>query len=67
MSLRDWFAGMALQGLLSKLPVVDQAGEHGIVVSDKDKYDRDVADSAYGFADSMLEARDATQAERHER
>lgn len=57
MYLRDWFAGQALNGLLSKLPVVDQNGEFGIVVSDKFAYNDMIADSAYSIADAMLKAR----------
>lgn len=57
MSLRDWFAGMALQGLLSKLPVIDQTGEFGVKVLDKIAYNNDVADSCFQLADAMLAER----------
>lgn len=43
MTLRDWFAGKALQGFLSD-PTMDGTPE-------------DYADSAYRFADAMLKAR----------
>ena len=42
MTLRDYFAAKALQGLLSRYPI------------DKRKL---IADCAYDFADAMLEAR----------
>ena len=45
MSLRDWFAGMALQGLLK--PFGDNPLHH------------DLAWAAYLIADAMLEARQA--------
>lgn len=43
MSLRDYFAGQALTGLMSRGPF----------------YARDTADEAYKFADAMLAARDS--------
>lgn len=54
MTLLDWFAGQALQGLISKLPVIDQTGEFEIKVSDKIAYNRDVAESCYELASAML-------------
>lgn len=49
MTLRDWFAGMALQGLLGLVnPRVSY--EHGT---------KTVARDAYMFADAMLAAREA--------
>jgi hypothetical protein len=45
MSLRDWFAGQALAGLLADPNVLGGAPE--------------VANTAYRFADAMLEARAA--------
>lgn len=44
MSLRDWFAGMALQGMLA-----NQAEEGGI---------NGMADYAYKYADAMLKKRE---------
>jgi hypothetical protein len=49
MDLRDWFAGMALQGLI---PIV------GIPCDEVDNlWDLDTAKRAYALADAMLEAR----------
>ena len=45
MSLRDWFAGQALAGLLADTNVLGSAPE--------------VANAAYRFADAMLAARKA--------
>jgi len=45
MSLRDWFAGMALQGLLS-------------FPDSRPEYYHGYAESAYKYADAMIEARD---------
>ena len=47
MSLRDWFAGMALQGLLAHIVGVESANGRA------SKY----ADRAYDYADAMLAAR----------
>lgn len=58
LTMRDWFAGQALAGLLPKLPLIDQTGEFGIKVADKTAYNMDVAESCYGFADAMLAARE---------
>jgi hypothetical protein len=56
-SPRDFFAAAAMQGLLPKLPLVDQQGEHGDPVADKIAHNRDIAESCYWLADAMLEAR----------
>lgn len=58
LSIRDYFAAMALQGLLTKLPLVDQQGEHGIKVEDKIRHNLEIAHSCYCLADAMLEARE---------
>lgn len=58
MTLRDWFAGQVLVGLISKLPVIDQTGEFGCKVDDKIAYNDDVAESCYCIADAMLKARE---------
>ena len=59
MTIRDVFAAAALQGLLSKLPIIDQTGVHGIKVDDKIAYNNEVAESCYWIADAMLKAREA--------
>ena len=48
MTLRDWFAGMALQGILSS------AMEHWDGSGDEQKF----ANISYQYADAMLKARD---------
>ena len=45
-SLRDWFAGQALQGTLD--PVDAHYGQHNAIA---------LAQAAYGVADAMIEAR----------
>lgn len=50
MSLRDWFAGMALDGLLSDPRRIEI--EHG------DSAAGEICEWAYKFADLMLEARE---------
>lgn len=56
MSLRDWFAGMALQGLLSNSGGPIQAnGMSGWGWTNCDQ--KNVADIAWGMADTMLAAR----------
>ena len=45
MSLRDWFAGMALQGMLAD-------GDHAEVLNEK------MAEFAYHMADAMIEQRE---------
>lgn len=49
MTLRDWFAGQALAG------IVTNAGAH----TQEDGYCKSFAEDAYRFADAMLAARDA--------
>ena len=48
MSLRDWFAGMALQGLTARIP----PGDLGTVSI------QDIGDTAYQLADAMLRERE---------
>ena len=50
MSLRDWFAGMALQGLLSG---PNNSGGDVSIGGEKVPYDR----AAYMFADALLKVR----------
>lgn len=56
--LRDHFAGLAMQAIISKLPLVDQSGEFGKPVEDKIAHNLAIAESAYWIADAMLEARE---------
>jgi len=49
MSLRDWFAGMALQGMLSGNPEIPEIA--------RNVPERAAAITAYNFADEMLKAR----------
>lgn len=48
MSLRDWFAGRAMQGLLSNPKLAAEILKHGGAESGW------IEESAYGFADGML-------------
>jgi len=50
MSLRDWFAGMALQGIIAKHPP-----RSGCIEDDQDE--QAFANGAYAYADAMLSAR----------
>ena len=58
MTRRQWYAGLAMQALITKLPVIDQTGELGIKVPDKIQFNRDVAGSAWQLADALLETED---------
>jgi len=53
MSIRDWFAGHALAGILASL-----AGEKGQIPN----IEKSVAESAYDYADAMLKAREVPHA-----
>lgn len=59
LTIRDWFAGQALRALIAKIPLQDAEGEFGQRSSAERnaKIQRDVSDSAYYYADAMLEAR----------
>jgi len=54
LSLRDWFAGMAMQSL-DRLRVAEQAKANGISPSMM------MAQISYGMADAMIAARDSKQ------
>ena len=47
MTLKDWFAGMALSGMMSQFDIVDSTGES------------DIARECYMQADAMLKHREA--------
>lgn len=53
MSLRDWFAGLAMQAIISKHPAVEESS--GIKATDIK-----TARGAYEYADAMIEIREAT-------
>ena len=55
-TLRQHYAGLAMQAIISKLPIVDQQGEFGARVDDKVQYNLDIAVSAFCIADAMIEA-----------
>lgn len=48
------FMKACIQGLLPKLPLVDQMGEHGIKVPDKNVYNHEVMQSCVALADAAL-------------
>lgn len=54
MSLRDWFAGMALQGMISSSPLCDRTDKKAV---NKPEWAR----QAYKFADAMLDERNAVE------
>jgi hypothetical protein len=59
MTLRDWFAGRALQGLIAKTPLIDREGVNGKQMTQHEinQLRDDFAESAYFYADAMLAAR----------
>ena len=57
MTLRDYFAAKALQGMLAESSPPDEADELMLQV-DYEGYCMDFAVSAYAFADAMLKARE---------
>ena len=57
--LRHYLAGQAMAALIAKIPLHDRLGEHGVetpTVEAIQQVRRDVAQSAYDYADAMLEA-----------
>ena len=57
-SLRDWLAGMALQGLLSNAAIAKGAANGKVTPEHNQRWH---ADTAYQFADAMLKARNERQ------
>lgn len=49
MTLRDYFAVKAMQAIISKVPLFKDGGPDDLL--------RSIADGAYSYADTMLEAR----------
>lgn len=60
MSLRDWFAGQALSGLLA-------AEAHEQAIGYTPDRATEMAGKAYGLADAMLKAREASRIDGKER
>ena len=58
LSIRDWFAGMALQGLLAGRHTV-KAMVTGITTPNRDMSQDEVSEWTYSYADAMLIARQA--------
>lgn len=56
MTLRDWFAGHALAAMIAKAPFFDRDGELGSPIG-MVQFKKDMAESAYFYADAMLKAR----------
>ena len=52
MDLRDYFAGLAMQGLLANPKLADEIRKQGGAYSDW------IEDSAYSWADAMMKARE---------
>jgi hypothetical protein len=52
MDLRDWFAGLAMQGLLANPKLADEIRKQG------GAYSGWIEDSAYSWADAMMKARE---------
>jgi hypothetical protein len=52
MTLRDWFAGMALSGLISKILMGSDISDSGMV---DDKIMKMISYEAYTLADEMIE------------
>ena len=63
MSLRDWFAGIALSALVQKAPLVDAEGEHGrkFDKATLTQFRHDMAVSACDYADAMMKQREAAR------
>ena len=57
-SLRDHFAGLAMQGILSGLAIADKHLFMMESIDDNDSSDRSIlTENAYQIADAMMEAR----------
>lgn len=52
----DKYAAAALQGLISKAPLLDRDGEHSAPISqeDLDKFKKEMCESAHGYAYFMM-------------
>ena len=56
MTLRDWFAGMALQALIAKSKFMDSKGVNGepMTAEDMAQFRFDIAASSLAYADAMI-------------
>lgn len=59
MTLRDWFAGMAMQALIAKNKFMDTRGQNGepITADDMEQFRLDIAASSLAYADAMIAER----------
>lgn len=60
MPLRDYFAAKAMAALIMKMPLRDRQGEYGISTPTVEQIQQvrlDIAQSAYDYADAMMETR----------
>ena len=58
--LREHYAGLAMQALIQKMPLIDEDGELGDKpVGDMMQLKRELAFSAWRYADAMLEMENA--------
>ena len=55
MTLRDWYAGMALQGMLSNTAISKDMVKQGMRTQENQGWH---AETAYAFADAMLRERE---------
>jgi len=58
-TLLDDFAGLAMQAIIAKLPLIDQKGEFGTKLSEEEKIDfmAEVGKSSYQYAGFMIAER----------
>lgn len=64
MSLRDWFAGQIVSGLLSQSPsgiFSDRSFTEAIIEMGKKEFTKHVAEAVFELADAMLAERNKTQ------
>lgn len=55
---RNYFAGLAMQALIAKMPLIDQKGELGIKMDaeQSQQIKRELCESAWAYADWMIYA-----------
>lgn len=56
MTLRQHYAGLAMQAIISKLPLFDADGQHGVQSTRQNNSQiyADVSESAFFYADAMI-------------